>query len=1118
MPPTLCLSLREPAPEQGTALSPLLEDLFAKWIPRSFTAPHPGYLAYIPGGGLFPAALADFISNTTNRYTGVWQASPALVTLEANALDWLREWMGFPPEARGLFTAGGSMATFNAILCARERHLGAEIRRGVLYTSDQAHHSVLKSAKLAGIMPDRVRALPCDGDYRLPVGALREAIAKDRRDGLTPFAVVSSAGTTNTGAVDPLDAIADLCAAEGLWHHVDGAYGAFFYLCDELKPLLRGLPRADSLTLDPHKGMFLPYGTGALLVRDGSALRAAHEATADYLPAMPHPDDFYDPSQHGPDLSRGFPGLRVWLSVKLFGSAAFRGAVTEKRALTLDAARRIAALPHVVMDAPPELSLFAFHLTWPGATLEQEDAATRLLMDRTTGRGRVMITGAVARGRYLGRVCVLSFRTHQGEIDATHRGPRGVDRLLHQCVGGYICFTQCPSLTSAANTTRVDSTAATWRLIRSHSSTSGSRRPRGRRRPGAAFGASRSASTRASPRCSVPRASSRMRWRWRPSGGDGKPSVRMVLVKGVDARGFVFYTNYGSRKGRELAANPNASLVFYWPDLERQVNIAGAVTRLPRDESEAYFHSRPRGSQIAALASEQSSPVRDRATLEAKVTRTPAQVRRHGRATPGRLGWLRARAGADRILAGACEPVARPVLLQSLNGWHMAGAATATLSESPAAARALRTRFVLWFWLPLAATWLMMSVEGPYIAAIIARMPDAAYNLAAFGVAFSLSWLAESPIMMLLTASNKLVGDRQSFLATRRFAYALNAFVTLLMLVAVVPPVFSFLTATLMGLPPEVSSLVHTAMMLLVLWPASIGYRRFYQGILVRNHLTRRVAYGTVIRLVTMSVAAAVLAFTTHWHGSSIGAFALGAGVLLEAAASRWMARHLVSSILAGPETTPHALPLTQRAIAHFYYPLALTSMISMVTGPLLTFFMGRSRAPLESLAVLPVVQTLVFMFRSGGVAFQEVGVALSGRHHEHEREVGRTSLMLASAFTLALAVMLFTPLAHVWFRDVAGLSPALADFALTPARLLVLIPAMEYWLSFQRSRFILNGQTRVITIATALEVGGITFALVLCITQFGMIGVVAGSVGLVAGRLASNVFLHFASRARPAS
>jgi aromatic-L-amino-acid/L-tryptophan decarboxylase len=414
----LCRALREPAPEHGVALEPLLDQLFRDWIPRSFTAPSPGYLAYIPGGGLYPAALADFIADTTNRYTGVWQAAPALVQLEANALDWLRDWMGFPAEARGLFTSGGSMATFNAIVCARERHLGPDIRRGVLYTSDQAHHSVLKSAKLAGVMPDRVRPIPSDDRYRLCVDRLEQAIADDRRAGLMPFAVVSSAGTTNTGAVDPLERIADVCARERLWHHIDGAYGAFFYLLDGLQPTLHGLSRADSLTLDPHKGMFLPYGTGALLVRDGAALRAAHEATADYLPAMPHPEDFYDPSQHGPELSRGYPGLRVWLSVKLFGATAFRGQLAEKRALTLDARRRVAALPGIVIDAKPELSLFAFHLTWPGASPADEDAATRALMEQTTRRGRVMVTGCTAKGRALGRVCVLSFRTHQQQIDA----------------------------------------------------------------------------------------------------------------------------------------------------------------------------------------------------------------------------------------------------------------------------------------------------------------------------------------------------------------------------------------------------------------------------------------------------------------------------------------------------------------------------------------------------------------------------------------------------------------------------------------------------------------------------------------------------------------------------
>jgi len=277
---------------------------------------------------------------------------------------------------------------------------------------------VLKSAKLAGIMPDRVRPIESDDRFRLRMDRLQEAIAADRRASLAPFAVVSSAGTTNTGAVDPLDAIADLCAREGLWHHVDGAYGAFFYLCAELRTALRGLERADSLTLDPHKGLFLPYGTGALLVRDGAALRAAHEATAAYLPAAPHPEDFYDPSQHSPELSRGFPGLRVWLAVKLYGSAAFREAIAEKRALALDAFRRVAALPGIVVDAPPELSLFAFHLTWPGATRADEDRATNALMEQVTARGRVMVTGCTTHGRYLGRVCILNFRTHQRHVDA----------------------------------------------------------------------------------------------------------------------------------------------------------------------------------------------------------------------------------------------------------------------------------------------------------------------------------------------------------------------------------------------------------------------------------------------------------------------------------------------------------------------------------------------------------------------------------------------------------------------------------------------------------------------------------------------------------------------------
>jgi aromatic-L-amino-acid decarboxylase len=410
-------AMREPAPEVGAPLSELLDRFFDDWLPQSLTTNGPGYLAYIPGGGIFPAALADLISNTTNRFTGVRFGAPALVQLEANVLDWFRDWMGLPASTRGLFTTGGSMATFNGILCARDRQLGNDIRRGVLYTSTQAHHSVKKSAHLAGILADRVRALPVDDRFRLRIDALEQAIADDRRAGLSPFLVVSAAGTTNTGAVDPLDAIGDICAREGLWHHVDGAYGAFFHACPELRPLLAGLSRADSITLDPHKGLFLPYGTGTVLVRDGAVLRGVHAATAAYFPDRGD-DDLYDPSMFGPDLSRGFPGLRVWLTIKLFGAARIRAAIGEKRALACSAAERIASLPGIVMVAPPQLSLFAFYLTWPGATRDEENAATRALLDRVAERGRVYLTGCADDGRFLARVCVLSFRTRKGRIDA----------------------------------------------------------------------------------------------------------------------------------------------------------------------------------------------------------------------------------------------------------------------------------------------------------------------------------------------------------------------------------------------------------------------------------------------------------------------------------------------------------------------------------------------------------------------------------------------------------------------------------------------------------------------------------------------------------------------------
>lgn len=447
---------------------------------------------------------------------------------------------------------------------------------------------------------------------------------------------------------------------------------------------------------------------------------------------------------------------------------------------------------------------------------------------------------------------------------------------------------------------------------------------------------------------------------------------------------------------------------------------------------------------------------------------------------------------------------------------NAAAVSTTRVSAPRTSAReeALGPSFIILFWLPLAATWLMMAAEGPYIAAIIARMADAAPNLAAYGVAFSLAWLVESPIMMLLSASNALVRDRASFLALRRFALWLNAGVTAGMVVLALPPVFRFVGEGLIDLPPEIARLAHVATAILIPWPAAIGYRRFYQGILTRHHLTRRVAYGTIVRLVTMSATALALAASVAMPGAYIASVALVAGVVAEAAASRLMARGIVKAIVESDEVASGTLVRT-REIARFYYPLALTSMLSMALGPLVTFGLGHGRAPLESLAVWPVVIALVFLFRSGGLGFQEAAVALIGKSEEHAGEVARVGRLLGIAFTSGLALVALTPLEAIWLERVSGLTPELASFAAWPVRIMILLPALEYLLAAQRARLILAHKTRLITVATAIETGGLAIALFVTVGGLGMVGATAGAIATMVGRLAANGYLSLQLRGR---
>ena len=427
---------------------------------------------------------------------------------------------------------------------------------------------------------------------------------------------------------------------------------------------------------------------------------------------------------------------------------------------------------------------------------------------------------------------------------------------------------------------------------------------------------------------------------------------------------------------------------------------------------------------------------------------------------------------------------------------------------TPAASTAppLRTRTILSFWAPLAATWLMMAVEGPYVAAIIARLADPIRNLAAYGVAFSFAFMAEAPVIMMMTAANALVADRRSLLALRRFGFRLNAALTAAMIVGVLPPVFRFVTDRLIGLPPDLAHLTHVAVSFLVLWPAAIGYRRFYQGILVRHHMPRRVAYGTLVRLATMSLTAAGLALLTDLPGAYIGSLALGGGVIAEALASRWMARAIVARLLTGPDVA--GADLSMRDVSRFYVPLALTSLLAIVVNPLVTFFLGRSRSPVESLAVLPVVAGFVFIFRSGAIAYQEVAVALSGDDPQREHRIARVAMQLAGLSAFALGGILFTPLGRVYFVAVSGLTGALAAFAAWPARVMALLPALDYVLSLQRARFVLMKRTRIITAGTLVEAAAIVIALGVGIGVLDLVGATAAAAAILLGRVCGNVVL----------
>jgi hypothetical protein len=411
------------------------------------------------------------------------------------------------------------------------------------------------------------------------------------------------------------------------------------------------------------------------------------------------------------------------------------------------------------------------------------------------------------------------------------------------------------------------------------------------------------------------------------------------------------------------------------------------------------------------------------------------------------------------------------------------------------------------FWIPLAATWLMMAAEGPILAAVIARLLEPKFNLAAFGVAFSFGVLIEAPIIMLMSASTALVKNRDSYVKLRNFSLTLIAICTLIMLVFIIPPIFYFIMQRLIGLPANVAQLTHQACLILIPWPGAIGYRRFYQGILIRSDLTRRVAYGTIIRLMTMSATALTCYFFFPLNGATVGTLSLSLAVSAEAIASRIMAHRSVKQLRTEGATEADK-PLSYRYITKFYYPLALTSILGLGVHPMVTFFMGQSRMPIESLAVLPVINSLVFLFRSMGLSFQEVGIALMGENNRNFTMLRNFALFLGITVVLALSLITYTPLSSIWFNKISGLSLELTRFARLPAQIASLLPGLTVLISFQRSILVKNAKTAPVTIATSIEVVAIFVILFVAIAVFNPIGAVAAATAYISGRLCANIYL----------
>jgi len=403
--------------EQPSKITKVLIEFDEKVMKSGINGAHGGHLGYVPGGGIFPSALGDFLAAVTNKYAGVYFAAPGAAAMENSLVDWMGSIFGLPENTRGgTLTSGGSIANLLAVTTARDRLrlTSDEFSNLVVYSTLQTHHCIDKALKIAGLSDAKMHRVPMNEDFKMDPLALREALDQDIKEGLKPFMLVATAGTTDMGIMDDLKSLAEIAAEHNdLWYHVDAAYGGFFNLVEDLKPKFTGIEKADSIVVDPHKSLFLPFGTGAFLIRDKQLLFDSQHIVADYMQDTQDKRFEESPADLSPELTRHYRGLRIWLPLKLFGMTPFRAALAEKYKLCQYAWEELQNIRGVETGPEPDLSITYFRYIPKRGDAERFN---KKLLDRIQEDGRIFLSSTRIDGVFHIRIAILHFRTHLEQV------------------------------------------------------------------------------------------------------------------------------------------------------------------------------------------------------------------------------------------------------------------------------------------------------------------------------------------------------------------------------------------------------------------------------------------------------------------------------------------------------------------------------------------------------------------------------------------------------------------------------------------------------------------------------------------------------------------------------